>query len=472
MIFWIIAALLAGLAGLWMALPFLRARSMEMSGAEGAISIYRDQLDEVDRDRAAGLISEAECEAARMEIERRALVAARHMDQGMAISTRAPVLAAGLTGLAAALVLGGYAWLGAPGAADAPLAARRAEALAAQAAAGDLGSRIQLLIERSQDDPESFETWWMLASSYSAIGDHASAADAYRHAVELAGDKPGVLSAYAEAMTLANGNKVPTAALVIFDKLAAETGDPRARYYLALARAQAQDFEGALERWAALARDSAPDAPWMGMVRRDIVNMARFLKVDVTESLPDATAAEIAAAGGAGAGPGGDLAARIAGLEVALAAEPKDYKSWIALAEARLQSGDEIGGAAALGQARREYAAAPFVLQKIDEAERALGLDLTAPAPARRGLDAEDIAAASALSDQEREDMIDGMVAGLAARLEEQPEDLQGWVMLVNSYRTLGKPSKAQDAHRSALRVFGGDPAAVAALERAVGAAP
>src|SRR5437762_11660054 len=40
------------------------------------LAVYRDQLDEVVRDRAAGLIGEAEAEAARVEVSRRLIAAA------------------------------------------------------------------------------------------------------------------------------------------------------------------------------------------------------------------------------------------------------------------------------------------------------------------------------------------------------------------------------------------------------------
>src|SRR4029079_4224344 len=40
------------------------------------VAVYRDQLDEIDRDRAAGLIGEHEAEAARVEVSRRLIAAA------------------------------------------------------------------------------------------------------------------------------------------------------------------------------------------------------------------------------------------------------------------------------------------------------------------------------------------------------------------------------------------------------------
>ena len=465
MTFWIIATAATLAAGLWIARPFLKARTVEMNTADGTISIYRDQLDEVERDFKDGLIGAEECAAARAEIERRALKAARTLDQGFAVSHRTVVGSAAVATLVAAVSLGLYTWLGAPGAADRPLALRQEEQLNRLAQSGDPASRIQLLIKAVSENPDSFEDWWMLASSYSAIGDHASAADAYRNAAMLADGRPGVLSAYAESMTLANGNKVPNAALVIFDQLARETGDPRARYYLALAKAQDQDFEGAATAWAALARDSDPNAPWMPLVRRDIVNMARFLERDVTEFLPDATPEETLSVGGSllPSQAAGDTAA----LEAAVDADPTDFRSWIALAERYAAAGETDRAAGAIASARQQFRGAPFVLQKIAEAEQRLGLDLIADG--RRGPSQSDIAAAADMTSDERDDMIAGMVAGLAARLDEEPDDADGWMMLIRSYSTLGELEKAQQAIETARLHFADNRTVLTAITREFG---
>src|SRR6266851_3559952 len=58
------------LAVLW---PLARRRGMARSGSD--VAVYRDQLDEIERDRAAGLIEDKEAAAARIEVSRR-LVAA------------------------------------------------------------------------------------------------------------------------------------------------------------------------------------------------------------------------------------------------------------------------------------------------------------------------------------------------------------------------------------------------------------
>ena len=44
--------------------------------SDNDIAVYRDQLDEIDRDQAASLIGSAEAEAARVEVSRRLIAAA------------------------------------------------------------------------------------------------------------------------------------------------------------------------------------------------------------------------------------------------------------------------------------------------------------------------------------------------------------------------------------------------------------
>ncbi len=455
---WAVLGAIAAFSALWLIWPFLRATVVETGSGDAAVSIYADQIGEVSRDRDRGLISAGEADAALKEIEWRRARAARSMSSALAISNRS-VPAAALAGAAVlAVAIGGYHLTGTPGATDRPLAERTQEQLAQRAAAGDITARIQLLIERTESEPESFEAWWVLARSHASVGDHAASAEAYRRAVLLRGDDPGVLSAYAEAMTLANGNKVPEGAEIIFSQVAKDNADPRAFYYLALARAQRQDFEGALDDWTALARSSDANAPWMPLVRRDIVNMARFLKRDVTAYLPDATAAEIATASGQA-----PVAHDTDALRARIAEDAMDYDAWIALAEAEAGAGDMDAAAETLAEARRTFQSAPFLLQKIAETERALGLDLVAP---ERGPTAEDIAGAAAMSEADRDQMIRGMVAGLAARLEDEPNDPEGWAMLIRSYTVLGDAEAADTALARAAELLGGTAEIEALLAR------
>jgi cytochrome c-type biogenesis protein CcmH len=84
----------------------------------------------------------------------------------------------------------------------------------------------------------------------------------------------------------------------------------------------------------------------------------------------------------------------------------------------------------------------------------ALDLRPAAPAPAMAAIPGptqEQIAAASAMRPAEQQAMAEDMVARLAARLEREPSDVDGWIMLMRSYRTLGRDAEARSALRTAL---------------------
>lgn len=76
----------------------------------------------------------------------------------------------------------------------------------------------------------------------------------------------------------------------------------------------------------------------------------------------------------------------------------------------------------------------------------------------------EQLAAASALRPAEQQQMAEAMVARLAARLEREPGDIDGWIMLMRSYRTLGRMGEAQGVLRRALTA---NPNATARLQAA-----
>lgn len=135
------------------------------------------------------------------------------------------------------------------------------------------------------------------------------------------------------------------------------------------------------------------------------------------------------------------------GLARAQAGRPRDaYDIWLALAI------DSEPDAPWL----------PRLTARLEELGAELGKDVAAelrdvpagrtdggPVPAR-GPAREDVEAAAGMSAGDRAEMIRGMVARLAERLEENPEDVQGWIMLARSYRVLDQPEKAREALRRA----------------------
>jgi len=86
----------------------------------------------------------------------------------------------------------------------------------------------------------------------------------------------------------------------------------------------------------------------------------------------------------------------------------------------------------------------------------------------------QDVAAASQMSQGDRQQMIRGMVDTLAARLKEDPANLDGWLRLVRSYAVLGDRDQAQAALKSGLAQFpatGDDGRQLVALAQELGLA-
>lgn len=93
---------------------------------------------------------------------------------------------------------------------------------------------------------------------------------------------------------------------------------------------------------------------------------------------------------------------------------------------------------------------------KIGVASRLAAIRPTAPpqgaaTAAIPGPNPDQMRAASQLPAGQQEAMIAGMVDGLAAKLKANPKNVEGWIMLMRSYSTLGRGNDASAAYRSAV---------------------
>ena len=108
-----------------------------------------------------------------------------------------------------------------------------------------------------------------------------------------------------------------------------------------------------------------------------------------------------------------------------------------------------------------------MVYDYASEAADALGVP-PPPRPAGpSGPTREDIAAAAVMPAEDRNAMIEGMVAGLAERLADDPDDLQGWLRLIRAYTVLDRPEQRDKAVDMARRTFTGDTKALEQIEAA-----
>jgi cytochrome c-type biogenesis protein CcmH len=88
-------------------------------------------------------------------------------------------------------------------------------------------------------------------------------------------------------------------------------------------------------------------------------------------------------------------------------------------------------------------------IASLEPSAEARALGATA-APVAPRLAPEDAEAIEQMSDEEREGMIRSMVERLAARLEESPDDREGWLRLARAYEVLGETQKAGEARARA----------------------
>lgn len=320
--FWLISGGLAGLVALTLALAFRRADRGGLEAAESDLLVYREQLDEIDRDVARGVLSDADAEAVRVEVQRRLLAADRKAGAERAISAGPATLPAVLTALA---VAGGglalYAVVGASGYPDLPLdrrielveAARADRPSQAEAEAEmalrqpDLGAvdpeflrlmdNLRTALETRPDDLEGHR---LLASNEARLGRLAAARAAQERVVEILGDDATAAdwADLVDAMVFAAGGYVsPEAEAAVAEALERDPRNGAARYYLGLGEMQVGRADRAFVVWRALLADSAPGDPWMPVIRAEIEGLAQLAGVPFSlESAPGPTADDIAAA--------------------------------------------------------------------------------------------------------------------------------------------------------------------------------
>jgi cytochrome c-type biogenesis protein CcmH len=259
---------------------------------------------------------------------------------------------------------------------------------------------IERLLERLNRNPNDPEGWRMLGWSYFNTERFAQSAAAYGKAIELNPKNAELRSSRGEALVRAADGRVTEDAKAEFEQaLRLDAKDPRGRFYAGLAKEQAGNKLAALDDWVAILNDTDSNEAWVTDLMQRVTELGRET--------------------------GTDVAARLH--------RPKPAASAGLLGMLRQQ---ETAPQAASPQA----AAAP-------QAGISGGSISRAPSP-------EDVRNADAMTPAGRMAMIRGMVDRLASRLDQSPRDIEGWIQLMRSRKTLGETEAAERTFRSALDVF------------------
>ncbi|HKQ95701.1 MAG TPA: c-type cytochrome biogenesis protein CcmI [Aestuariivirgaceae bacterium] len=362
MLLWLIFAALAG--GVLLLVARVASDRPGPDDRDYAASVYRDQLDELGRDEARGLISPAESDAARNEISRR-LIATTGGEAALPVASRGDhrMLLVALA-VVPLLALGTYLARGNPGVPGLPHAERLANAVSNR----DTDALVAQVEAHLAANPQDGAGWIAIGRAYRSLGRFADAAKAFERAVLHNPPDAVLLADYGEALVLVNEGVVTEAAATAFaDSLRMDALGPRSRYYQALAHFQDGDRDGALAAWRQLLADAPADAPWRGMVEE------RIAEASPAAGAPPLTDDQVAAVENL---PDADRQAMIRGMVDRLAerlgSDAKDLDGWLRLARARAVLGERPAAEAALARAAELFKEDAAALERIDAMRKSL----------------------------------------------------------------------------------------------------
>jgi len=316
---WILGALACFIFIGLIARSIVTPRDLDSGVASKDLLIYKDQLVEVEKDLEKGVLSKSESDAARIEVSRRILLADKRSKlekQTVSISQNHNKL---ITFIILIFILAGsfsiYAFLGNPSLPDMPLQARLAEIKENRSqrisqeeaellvpdeiieAPSDYLALVSKLRIAMKERPNDIQGLRLLALHEFRLGKYRSARKAHLKIINVLGETATAkdLIDFAEVMIVAtNGYVSPEAEFILRRGLEMKPNDGRARYYSGLSMAQSGRPDVTLRLWENLLNEGPDDAPWIPLIKEQIVDVARLVGVNLAQDqLPGPTSEQI-----------------------------------------------------------------------------------------------------------------------------------------------------------------------------------
>jgi cytochrome c-type biogenesis protein CcmH len=365
MTLWSLFALMTALAIFAVLWPLTRGSAAVRSGSD--LAVYRDQLEEIQRDRVAGRIGDVEAEAAKVEVSRRLIGAADAQaatpgPQPAASATWHRRLVAVMALVVLPLGAGGlYLKVGSPDLPGQPLAARAADVQ--NQSIDHLMMQVETHLEAN---PEDARGWEVIAPVYLRLGRFTDAVRARRNLLRLAGETAARQADLGEALVGSANGVVTAEAKAAFERaVVLDAQDVKGRYFLGLAAEQDGRRADAVSIWRSMVTGVPEDAPWVGFVRGELARL---------EGGPSAE--DLGAA--ADLGPEQRLTmirGMVAKLSDRLHHDGSDLEGWLRLVRSYMVLGERDKARAAAGDARHALASDPEKLRRIEELVKGLGLE-------------------------------------------------------------------------------------------------
>jgi cytochrome c-type biogenesis protein CcmH len=451
---WLLIAVMTAAAVLAVLWPLAR-RARDLRSASD-VAVYKDQLEEIERDQGFGLIAPAEADAARIEVSRRLIAAADAARQSDRPAPDSPPRRrrAVAVGALVALPVGAlavYLAVGSPDLPGQPLATRAAQAHGGDQSVEAMFAQVEQHLEQYPNDGRG---WEVVAPIYMRLGRFDDAVKARRNVLRLVGANAERWSDLGEALVARENGVVTGDAKAAFDTaLRLDAKDVPARFYSGLAAEQDGRKDEAVRIWRELIADAPEGAGWIPSVQQALA------RID-----PSAAASPAPSPSTAGPAPQQDdmIRAMVARLAARLQKDGSNVDGWIQLVRSYTVLKEDEKARAAGDDARRALATAPDKLARLEAGLKDLAAHLPVSEPTPAASNAVPIApaasAAPAGPPQPQEQMIRGMVERLATRLHEDGSDVDGWLRLLRSYMVLGEAEKARAAAVDARSALKNDP--------------
>jgi len=261
--FIVTAAIMVVIGLAWVMPPLLRGGARTRVDRTAVnLGILKDQLAELEVERARGAIAEEQYAATKADLQQRVLDETQAEPAAEALQpSRLGKLTAAFVVIAVPLIAAlSYARFGDPTAFN-PLARQGADA-AHQFSKDDLNNMTERLAERLKKEPDNANGWATLARTYYSMGRFADASAAFEKLVALVPDDASLLADYADALAMTQGRKIAGKPKELIDR--ALKIDPLQWKALAMAGTDAfdrKDYKSAVELWEKLHQSLPADAP-------------------------------------------------------------------------------------------------------------------------------------------------------------------------------------------------------------------
>lgn len=286
--FWVISGVFIVTALLFVVPTLLRSRNNELKNLEHDavnITVYRDQIAELDRDLENDILSREQYDKSKQELQQRMLQDVTERDnivvdknkkiRNIALSA-VIILTLPLAAVSLYLAIGDTRGL-LPQAQLASATQMNRDGGGSPAGHDNFSSVLENLIKRLSDNPEDIEGWVMLGRTYAIMGRYGEASNTYAKLVELIPNSPQILSDYADVLAMKNqGNLAGKPAELIYQALSIDPQYPKALALAGTVEFEQERYAQAAEHWENLLQVIPADAQLTQTVKESIAE-ARLL---------------------------------------------------------------------------------------------------------------------------------------------------------------------------------------------------